>query len=129
MTDFYYIKFKDITSAKADRKKNNLADRIVKTLLFFIPEANPEYNELIEDVAEWQIEIDPSNNLPTREIGKDFNDEVILIMPYRDNYGYWTDNNITLDYFKNHFEATNLDKEEFDRNWDAFSKNNPEKPK
>ncbi|MBL7922080.1 MAG: hypothetical protein JNJ40_17325 [Bacteroidia bacterium] len=63
--------------------------------------------------------------MPTREIGKDINGKIILIMPWRDNYGYWTDNNITIDYFKDHFKATNIDKSEFEMNWDAFAKNNP----
>ncbi len=94
--------------------------------MFFIPKANPDYDSLIDDVAEWQLEIDPGNNLPTREIGKDMNGEIILIMPWRDNYGYWTDNTITLDYFKEHFMATPIDKADFDYNWDLFAKNNPD---
>lgn len=126
MTDFQYIKFTDTPSTPDVKKKNNRKAKILKTILFFIPESNPEYDEIICDVAEWQLEIDPTDNLPTREIGKDINGKIILIMPWRDNYGYWTDNNITIDYFKDHFKATNIDKSEFDKNWDAFAKNNPD---
>lgn len=125
MRENTYIKFADTPSTPETKKKNNRKAKIFKTILFFIPKANPEYDEIICDVAEWQLEIDPTDNLPTREIGKDINGKIILIMPWRDNYGYWTDNNITIDYFKDHFKATNIDKSEFEMNWDAFAKNNP----
>ena len=127
MTDFQYIKFKFTPSTPEAKKKNNRTTKILGAILFFIPKGNPEYDEIIGDVAEWQLEIDTSDNLPNREIGKDINGKIILIMPWRDNYGYWTDNNITIDYFKEHFKATNMDKLEFDKNWDAFAKNNPDK--
>lgn len=124
MKDFKYIKFNDTPSTPEAKKKNNRLAKIIKTVLFFIPEGNPGYSEIICDVAEWQLEIDSTDNLPTREIGKDMNGKIILIMPWHDNYGYWTDNDITLDYFKDHFNATNIDKSEFDKNWDAFANNN-----
>ena len=124
MTDFQYIKFTDTPLTTEAKKKNNRKAKILKTILFFIPKGNPDYDEIICDVTEWQLEIDPTDNLPTREIGKDINGRIILIMPWRDNYGYWTDNNITIDYFKDHFKAKNIDKAEFDKNWDTFVKNN-----
>jgi len=89
--------------------------------LFFIPQANPDFDNRIYDVAEWQLEIDPSNSLPNREIGKDVTGKIILIMPWRENYGYWTDNSITIDYFVDHFKAIGIDKSEFDNNWDSFA--------
>ncbi len=125
MTDFQYIKFNVDPETAEFKKRNRFWPTVIKTILFFIPRANPEYDDLIGDVAEWQLEIDPSDMLPTREIGKGVNGKIILIMPWRDNYGYWTDNNITLDYFKDHFKALNIDKSEFDKNWDIFSKINP----
>ena len=129
MTDFQYIKFNDIPLTPEAKKKSIRWGRIFKAILFFIPEGNPEYGEVIHDVAEWQLEIEPHENLPTREIGKDINGTVILIMPWRDNIGYWTDNGANVDYFKDHFKATHIDKLEFMENWDAFAKNNPDNSK
>jgi len=48
-----------------------------------------------------------------------------MIMPWKDNYGYWTDNNITLDYFKEQFQAVSIDKVEFEKLWDRFMEVNP----
>jgi hypothetical protein len=127
VTDFQYIKFNFTPSTPEAKKKNNRKAKILGAILFFIPKGNPEYDEIIGDVAEWQLEIDTSDNLPNRELGKDINGNIILIMPWRDNYGYWTDNNITIDYFQDHFKATNIDKAEFEKNWDTFAKNNPDK--
>jgi hypothetical protein len=126
VTENIYIKFTDTSATPEAKKKSRWRIKLVTTILFFIPKANPEYEGLIDDVAEWQLEIDPSDNLPIREIGKDLNGNTILIMPWLDNYGYWTDNNITLDYFKDHFKATDLDKAEFKKNWDAYANKNPD---
>jgi hypothetical protein len=127
VTENIYIKFTDTPAIPEAKKKNRWRIKLVTTILFFIPKANPEYDDLIDDVAEWQLEIDPTDNIPVREIGKDLNGNTILIMPWRDNYGYWTDNKITLDYFKDHFKATSIDKTEFDKYWEAFATNNPDK--
>jgi len=126
VTENIYIKFTDTPSKPEAKKKSRWRSKLAATILFFIPKANPDYDDLIDDIVEWQLEIDPADNLPAREIGKDINGNTILIMPWRDNYGYWTDNNITLDYFKEHFKATNIDKADFEKNWDSFTKNNPD---
>jgi hypothetical protein len=41
-------------------------------------------------------------------------------MPYKKNYGYWTDNNMLLDDFRKHFEVSEITKEEFERQWALF---------
>lgn len=92
-------------------------------MLFFIPKANPDFENLIDDVSEWQLEIDGETGLPDREIGLDVNGQVILIMPWRENYGFWTDNNITVDYFKEHFKVTEITSEEFENNCRFFETN------
>jgi hypothetical protein len=58
------------------------------------------------DVIELQLEIDPNDPLPIREIGINIKDKIIMIMPWRSNYGYWTgDNNVELNQFKKEFNA------------------------
>jgi hypothetical protein len=77
------------------------------------------------DVIELQLEIDPNDPLPIREIGINIKDKIIMIMPWRSNYGYWTgDNNVELNQFKKEFNAIEISKEEFEKNWNLFSKNN-----
>lgn len=127
MTENTYIKFTTTPADPDTKKKNRWRIKLFTTIFFFIPKANPEYDDLIDDVAEWQLEINPIDNVPKREIGKDLNGNTILIMPWRDNYGYWTDNNITIDYFKEHYSATNINKTEFVNNWDAFAERHPDK--
>src|SRR5262245_1047177 len=94
--------------------------RFLSALLFFIPKANPDFDALIPEVEEWQLEIDPENFLPVREIGIGRNGNVLLIMPWRENYGYWTDNNLTLAGFKERFNCSELKVEEFQKNWRAI---------
>ena len=43
-------------------------------------------------------------------------------MPYNDNYGYWTDNNLLLNDFKKHFVVTEISKEIFEKSWELFDK-------
>ena len=47
-----------------------------------------------------------------------------MIMPWRDNYGYWSDNEISLDYFKEHFKAIDINKLTFESKWDEFISQN-----
>jgi hypothetical protein len=90
----------------------------------FISKANPDYDPLIDNVAIWLLEIDNDDKRPNREIGIDKNGKPILIMPWRDNYGYWCDNEITYDYFKENFKAVDIDKIDFNTQWDTFVKQN-----
>lgn len=124
MTENIYIKFKVTPDTLEVKTKNRRWTKIIKTILFFIPKGNSDFDDLIGDVAEWQLEIDPNSKLPSRELGKDINGKIILIMPWLENYGYWTDNEITLDYFKEHFKANSIDKSEFNENWNTFSTSN-----
>lgn len=126
MTETIYIKFAWAPETPEAMKKKKWRFKILSTILFFIPRANPEYEDLLDNVGEWQLEIDPTDNLPIREIGVDMNGKTIFIMPWRNNYGFWTDNNITLEYFKNHFKAERMNKVEFDQNWDNFAKLYPD---
>lgn len=124
MIEKLYIKFQVNPSTLAERKKNLLRKKIITTILFFIPKANPDFDNIIDNVCEWQLEINTKDNSPNREIGVDQNGQVIIIMPWNNNYGYWTDSNIPLDYFKDHFKATEITQTQFDNNWNLFIKQN-----
>ncbi|MBK7855619.1 MAG: hypothetical protein IPJ79_12595 [Bacteroidetes bacterium] len=43
-------------------------------------------------------------------------------MPYKDNYGYWTDNNLLLHDFKEHFVVSEINKDSFEQSWELFDK-------
>lgn len=103
-------------------------DRIVKgegfvkrSIRFFlkliIPKANPDYDGKISLVTYWLLEFEGKDSVPDREIGLGINEEVILKMPYRDNYGYWLDNNLTFEDFHDTFEAVEITREDFEEKW------------
>lgn len=123
LKEYTYIKF-DIPASentKTISKTNGILQKlIVGALSSFIPKANPDYDSLIGKVSEWLLEINADDNKPNREIGIDKGGQTIMILPWRDNYGYWSDNEITLDYFKEHFKAININKLTFETIWDAF---------
>lgn len=79
----------------------------------------------MDEVSEWYLEIDPDDKLPTREIGINKAGGTLFVTPWRDNLGLWTDEEITLDYFKDHFKAVSIDESEFTNRWDIFTENNP----
>ena len=78
-----------------------------KTLLWkflstIIPKANPDFENQIQNINIWLIEFD-ENGITEREIGLDKDEKTVMIMPWKDNYGYWTDNNFKLQDFKKWF--------------------------
>lgn len=127
MAENIYIKFAEKPVSPEAKRKNNIASTIFSIIFFFIPKANPDLEDRIDRVTEWQLEIDPIDNLPIREIGKGSNNKIVLIMPWRDNCGYWTDNTgMKLEDFISHYKAINMDKTEFEKNWESFMRVNPE---
>lgn len=121
-----YIKFKVRKSASQSEDKpmnwvkKNLR-KFVKTLTTIIPTANPDFDDKIDDVNEWLIEIDEETGEPKRELGVDSKGQTIAIMPFNRNYGYWTDLNLNLDDFVDDFNATRIESKEFNNRWDRFA--------
>jgi len=91
----------------------------VKILTAIIPKANPDFDDLIGEVDFWKIEYDLTEKTTWREIGFDKNGNSIVAMPFRENYGFWTDNNLTLKDYEN-FEPKEINAEEFDKDWAEF---------
>ena len=83
--------------------KRSLKKAITGVLTTVIPKTNPDYENQIDNVKSWLVELETDSGIPQREIGLDDEGNTILKMPYKDNYGYWTDNNLLLDDFKKHF--------------------------
>ena len=120
-----YIKFSE-PSFKKEVKKETFFNKylksfISKSLSLFLPMANSDYEHLIDDVQEWKIEYDNTENCAWREIGFDKNGKVIMVMPFHNNYGYWTDNNLTLEDFKK-FEYIEISATEFESEWNSYTK-------
>ena len=82
-----------------------------------IPTANPDYENEFDNVVTWLVEIDEESGTPEREIGLDKNSNIILKMPYKNNYGYWIDNNLVFDDFIRLFNAKEIDKIAFEKKW------------
>lgn len=89
---------------------------LIGALKTIIPLANPDFDNKIPEVKYWLVECD-SNGVPEREIGLNEEEQVILKMPFGKNYGYWTDNNLLLNDFKERFGASEINKEYFEQKW------------
>jgi len=119
-----YIKFeipKNIKGHKSENKIKLLAVKGFKLVLSkIIPIANPDFENKFDLVKYWLVEFENENEIPIREIGINEENKVILKMPYLKNYGYWTDNHLLINDFKNHFNVTEITKEIFEQNWKSF---------
>jgi hypothetical protein len=102
--------------------KSSLKNTFIRILTKIIPKANPEFDDKINNVQYWLVECEDETGIPQREIGLDKEGRVIVKMPFGANYGYWTDNNLLLDNFKEHFAGSEISKESFERNWQLFDK-------
>lgn len=88
------------------------------------PVSNPDFENKIDAVATWLIEFEADSYFPDREIGLDSADNPIMIMPWKKNYGYWTDNDLTIEDFRARFKCIDISREEFQKCWKIFDKNN-----
>ena len=95
-----------------------------KILTKIIPKANPDFDGKIQDVRQWMLEVDDGEGTPAREIGLDDKGNVMMIMPWKDNYGFWTDSSVQVDDLAKSRDMTFGDKEEFERLWAEFGARN-----
>lgn len=93
-----------------------IAERI---LLLILPNANPDFDRLLDEVESWEIEYDLEENCVQREIGFNKNSQAILATPLNSNYGFWADNKFTLEGF-NKFDPIEIPAVEFENNWQRF---------
>lgn len=64
--------------------------RVIRTVLFFVPSAHPDWDGKLHLIREWWIEFD-ENGLATREMGISEEGVPIVSAPDGRNYGFWTD--------------------------------------
>ncbi|MFB9054605.1 hypothetical protein ACFFVB_16055 [Formosa undariae] len=95
---------------------------MIGILSTIIPKANPNFENKIDLIETWIVELDNETGIPEREIGMDKNGQIIVKMPFNNNYGYWTDNNLLLADFKNHFETSEISQDSFENYWSLFEK-------
>ena len=121
-----YIKFKtdDIITNSGQRTESWLTrtveNSLTKILTAIIPKANPDFDGKIANVRQWILEVDEEDGRPEREIGLDDNGKVMMIMPWKDNHGFWTDSPVQIDELAKSQEMNFVDKEEFERLWTEF---------
>jgi hypothetical protein len=112
-----YFKFKEPVKVEKSAGDNYFYFVLDKILASFVPKSNPDFGTKYDSVSLWYIEYDNQNDYTNREIGLNENDEIIIIGPYNDNLGFWTDEDLTLqDYQK--FNPANISKSDFDALWD-----------
>ena len=120
-TTYIQFNFQVGIGASPDTAKNTRFERIMRSILPKIfPLANPDFEEKIAAVRSWLVEFDGDTGSPLREIGLNAENRAIVKMPYRDNYGYWTDNNLLLDDFKKTFRTSEITREFFEEYWIFF---------
>jgi hypothetical protein len=119
-----YIQFQSPKSATNTETESSLKRSIknfaTNILTKVFPVANPDFENKIADVEYWLVECDKVSGIPQREIGLDQQGRVIMKMPLNDNYGYWKDNNLLLEDFKEHFKTSEITKEAFEQQWTLF---------
>lgn len=97
--------------------KRLIKGAVIKVLTKIIPVANPDFEEQIDNAKYWLIECESESGIPQREIGLTAQGVAIMKMPNKENYGYWTDNSLRLDDFKQHFNVSEINKESFELHW------------
>ncbi len=101
---------------------------IIKSLKFILPKANTDFDALYtEDVSYWIIEYSNSNDgkgYVNREVGFDKNNIPIVIGPYKDNYGFWTDSVMHISDFESIGGYELIEPKKFEKEWIKAKKNN-----
>lgn len=110
-----YLKIKE--TGRITEKEGFIKKSIRFLLGAIIPKANPDYDDKMDLVNYWLLEFEDKETIPNREIGIGFNEVVVVKMPYENNYGYWVDNSLTFNDFRNSFEAVEITGEYFEEKW------------
>ena len=108
----HYLKTKEATGFP---EKEDFIVKIIKLILFFIPEANPSYKKKLHLVKEWLIEFG-EEGFPQREIGIGESGAPVLAGPTSNDYGFWLDQDVEYSNFK----EEQITKEYFEQKWVEF---------
>ncbi len=117
-----YISF-EFVKTDFNKKPENISKRFIKTDVdVTAPVSNPDFINKFSDVVRWFIEFEDDSYFPNREIGFNILGEPIIILPWKANYGYWTDSNVILKDLNFHFKVTQISKSEFTDKWNDFER-------
>ena len=121
-----YIQFK-VPKSEHNSHSDGVIKRSIKKAIIgivssIIPKANPDFENKIDLIETWIVELDNETGIPEREIGMDKDGRIIVKMPFKDNYGYWTDNNLLLTDFKDSFNTKEISQDSFENYWSLFGK-------
>ncbi len=108
-----YISIK-IECSKKTKKTNTVVEKV---LSFFLPKANPDFDKEIDLVSQWLLEFEDEDSIPNREIGLSSKNKALMKMPYKNNYGYWSDNSLTYSDFKKSFSVLPVNEGLFNKKW------------
>lgn len=87
--------------------------RVIRAVLFFIPRANPDIEQLYPLVKQWALEVS-DDGWPKREVGLDADGKPLFRTPNDRNTGFWTD--MTARQFERS-ELAEMSSQDFDRLW------------
>jgi len=93
------------------KNEKSFSVSVLEKLLWFIPKANPGYENKMHLVKEWVVEFE--DEFPCREIGLDKFGKPVLAGPSIENYGFWLDTN--LEY--SHFDGEEISADDFEKLW------------
>lgn len=114
-----YFKFIMPSKEEKESSKPSLFETVLEWLLEkIVPKANPDFDMKYNDVEIWIVECDEEKDSINREIGLDKDGMVIVKGPFQNNVGYWVDNNLTIDDYKNAFDVQYIDKAVFEKLWE-----------
>lgn len=114
-----YFKFIMPSKEEKESSKPSLFETVLEWLLEkTVPKANPDFDMKYNDVEIWIVECDEEKDSINREIGLDKDGMVIVKGPFQNNVGYWVDNNLTIDDYKNAFDVQYIDKAVFEKLWE-----------
>ena len=82
----------------------------------FYTDANPTLEENLGYVKEWYLEYDDVEEYTNREVGVAENGLVVFKAPFEENWGYWCDNDMTMDDYRN-LNIHAISKEAFEKLW------------
>ena len=114
-------KYIEIVDSKKEHKPlgKNPGCLLVGLLVAFFPYRPNEQDKVRYWLLEFEID-DYGESEIKREIGLDENKVPILKLPNeRNELGYWMDEDVDYDYFKNHFEVKEISKEHFLKLWNV----------
>lgn len=114
-----YFKFIDSScnTQQGEGRKKGMMQALSSILSFVLPHSNPDFEKRYDQVHTWYIEYDEEKNLTNREVGTNENGDVIVKGPYRKNLGFWTNEDLTLEQYQQHFDITTISHEQFTELW------------